>query len=74
MLIYVPVESLEIKAARASDASKSRQLILKPPGQAGRKSGYNLQEAMGLADDTERYNRQLVRLHFLLGCTLTIVC
>jgi len=38
---------------------RSKELIDKPKGQAGRsqlKGGYNLQEAMGLGGDTRKYN------------------
>ncbi|KDQ49034.1 hypothetical protein JAAARDRAFT_690002 [Jaapia argillacea MUCL 33604] len=31
--------------------------IPKPPGRAGRTSGYNLQDVMGLTDNTDQYNR-----------------
>ncbi|KAK6992318.1 hypothetical protein R3P38DRAFT_3435577 [Favolaschia claudopus] len=38
-------------------APERRDLIPKPKGDAGTGSGYNIQEAMGLEDDDERYNR-----------------
>ncbi|KAJ7038614.1 hypothetical protein C8F04DRAFT_1255899 [Mycena alexandri] len=36
---------------------KSKSQDVRPSGQAGRASGYNLREEMGLAEDGERYNR-----------------
>ncbi|KAK6992296.1 hypothetical protein R3P38DRAFT_3086703, partial [Favolaschia claudopus] len=42
----------------AKKAAPERQnLIPKPKGDAGTGSGYNVQEAMGLEDEDERYNR-----------------
>ncbi|KAK6992572.1 hypothetical protein R3P38DRAFT_2981647 [Favolaschia claudopus] len=38
-------------------APERRKLIPKPKGEAGTGSGYNVQEAMGLEHDDERYNR-----------------
>ncbi|KAJ7028858.1 hypothetical protein C8F04DRAFT_1398724 [Mycena alexandri] len=51
------IAKLQEQIARANAASKSKRLIPRPKGQAGRASGYNLQEEMLLSDDAARYNR-----------------
>ncbi|KAJ7828179.1 hypothetical protein B0H13DRAFT_2373356 [Mycena leptocephala] len=51
------IAALEREKAAALAAKKPINLIPRPKGQAGRSSGYNLQEAMKLDEDSERYNR-----------------
>ncbi|KAJ7017986.1 hypothetical protein C8F04DRAFT_1330363 [Mycena alexandri] len=51
------IAKLQEQIARANAASKSKRLIPRPKRQAGRASGYNLQEEMLLSDDAARYNR-----------------
>lgn len=40
----------------------SKKLMLKPPGSAGKSTGYNLQEAMGLDKKVHQYNYYLVSI------------
>ena len=40
----------------------SKKLIPKPPGSAGKLTGYNLQEAMGLDKKARQYNCYLVSI------------
>ncbi|KIK78896.1 hypothetical protein PAXRUDRAFT_305593 [Paxillus rubicundulus Ve08.2h10] len=42
------------------------KLIPKPPGLAGRRNGYNLQDVMHLGDNREKYNRLVKAV-----CTIT---
>ncbi|KAJ7017218.1 hypothetical protein C8F04DRAFT_1279792 [Mycena alexandri] len=51
------IAGLLLKEKRAAEKQKSVHKIPRPSGQAGRASGYNLREEMGLAEDGERYNR-----------------
>ena len=39
-----------------------KKLIYKPLGSAGRRNGYNLQDAMGLGDNRQKYNRLVVHI------------
>ncbi|KAJ7602332.1 hypothetical protein FB45DRAFT_1107473 [Roridomyces roridus] len=50
-----------LKKQVAKKKTKKRKRIPRPKGQAGRASGFNLQSAMGLAEEGEHYNR-LVRV------------
>jgi len=45
-----------------NSAPKPKKLIPKPPGAAGKRNGYNLQEAMGLKDNKRLYNAQMVHI------------
>lgn len=68
------VAALEREKAAALAAKKPINLIPRPNGQAGRSSGYNLQEAMKLEEDSERYNRLYVRYQFLSRVVPLIIC
>ncbi|KAG2146267.1 hypothetical protein DEU56DRAFT_699309, partial [Suillus clintonianus] len=54
---------------------KPKRLILKPAGAAGKRTGYQLQQAMGLGNDKRQYNalmastRQLCRQYLNLQMT-----
>ncbi|KAJ7432242.1 hypothetical protein B0H11DRAFT_2297734, partial [Mycena galericulata] len=50
------IEKLERREA-VRQAGKPTNLISRPKGQPGRSSGYNLQDAMELSDDSEHYCR-----------------
>ncbi|KAJ7934027.1 hypothetical protein B0H13DRAFT_1855500 [Mycena leptocephala] len=57
-----PLDRLERALADASVSSLAKKrLIPRPKGQAGRSGGYNIQDAMGLSEDSARYN-QLFRI------------
>jgi hypothetical protein len=49
-----------IAAEKASKANAHSNLIPRPRGAVGRRSGYNLQEAMGLDENDGRYLRLAV--------------
>ncbi|KAJ6451863.1 hypothetical protein C8R47DRAFT_1329604 [Mycena vitilis] len=49
-------QNAKLKASTERDRQR-RKLIERPVGQAGRSKGYNIQRAMGLKDDKERYLR-----------------
>ncbi|KAJ7722416.1 hypothetical protein B0H16DRAFT_1473398 [Mycena metata] len=55
------IEKLKSQIARTQTLQRSKHLIPRPKGQAGRTSGYSLQMEMGLEDDTPQYN-QLYRM------------
>jgi len=54
--------NLEKKLEESKDAIAIRDLIPKPPGQAGRTGGYSLKKEVQLLE--ERHARILVSLHF----------
>lgn len=60
-------EKLTREAARKAD--KPERLIPRPKGQPGRSSGYNLQEAMGLEEDSTHF----CRLHVSRDLNLIVV-
>jgi hypothetical protein len=41
---------------------KPERLIVKPPGAAGKRNGYQVREAMGLGDDKQQYNALMVNI------------
>jgi hypothetical protein len=54
---YTVFLHLFIAAEKASKANVPSNLIPRPRGAVGRSSGYNLQEAMGLEENTGQYLR-----------------
>ncbi|KAJ7501979.1 hypothetical protein B0H11DRAFT_1907479 [Mycena galericulata] len=72
---YFLPEKLERREV-ARQAGKPANLIPRPKGQPGRSSGYNLQDAMELSDDSEHYCRlyRIVKdvVHQFLPVTKTI--
>ncbi|KAJ6521517.1 hypothetical protein B0H19DRAFT_1244590 [Mycena capillaripes] len=51
------IVKLEREKEAALAAHNKKKLIPRPKGQAGRSSGYNLKEKMGLEEDGDRYDR-----------------
>jgi hypothetical protein len=51
-----------LAALKTPARKKQRKLIPRPEGQSGRAKGYNLQEAMGLKHQKDRFCRLSVRL------------
>ncbi|KAG2134969.1 hypothetical protein BD769DRAFT_1712269 [Suillus cothurnatus] len=54
------ISSLQRKSEKAragmDSNPKPERLIVKPPGAAGKRNGYQVREAMGLGDDKQQYN------------------
>ncbi|KAK7026684.1 hypothetical protein VNI00_015557 [Paramarasmius palmivorus] len=49
-------------AQKSSKSSDEIEVLNKPPGEAGSRRGYNLREAMGLADDKAKYDKMVAAI------------